>query len=110
MSNSKKRKPAPELYDHNKKTNIVRNFTRVRGGNSLIINSARVTTDAPETVYLSHPSFAEGPAFSDQDNHNHIEDHVPPNLDNAESVGIKVKAKPRYQNTVCFLALLLSHH
>lgn len=108
MSNPKKRKPAPELYDHNKKINVVRNFTRVRGGNSLIINSAHVTMDAPETVYLSHPSFAEGPALSDQDDRDLTEDHVPPNLDSAESVGIKVKAKTRYQNTVCILALFLS--
>lgn len=93
MSNARKRKPQPELYDHNKKTNAVRNFTRVRGGNSLIINSSRVTTDAPETIYLSRPSFAEGSSFSGQDNDNDTEGHVPLNLDNAESVGIKVKAK-----------------
>lgn len=96
MSNPKKRKPVAKLYDHNKKSNTVRNFTRVRGGgSSLIINSARVTTHTPETVYLTHPLSSEGPLFSDS--HDDTEGHIPPNLDSAESVGIVVKAKPRYQ-------------
>lgn len=103
MSQSRKRKPVPELYDHNKRSNPVRNFTRIPGSNSLIVNSARVTTTDTSSTRQSSSSGAHDTFAQDYDQQDATDqDHVPANPDSSESVGIKVKPKPRYQNTVRF--------
>lgn len=100
---SRKRKTAPQLYNHNTKSNPARTFQRAGNSNSYIIQSSNVTTHANdygkpggsstfmETVQDYHP---DNTSF-------HDDGPVPPNPDSAESVGIKVKPRKRYQNTVC---------
>lgn len=90
---SRKRKPVAELYDHSRKSNTVRNFTRIPGSNSLLINSGRVTSTSAASGHSSHVPF-------EPYNTENIGDHVPSNPDIPEAVGIKLTAKRRYQNTV----------
>lgn len=94
------------LWDHSTRPSAVRNFTRIRGSNSLLISSSTVTTNsAPAPVYLPHPSTsANDESLQTGDNDEgppQLDAHVPSNPNSSESLGIKVKPKRRYQNTVC---------
>lgn len=106
MSQAKKRKSAPTLYDHNKRSNPVRNFTRIRGSNSLIIKSAHVTTESAQTSSSSAHHFDDYDPNAAQPDMTYQDGYVLANPDSSESVGIAVKTKPRYQNTVQLLDLL----
>lgn len=100
---SRKRKPTHQLYDHNAKSNSARRFTQV--GNSYVIHSSNVTT-YDENNLTEPDMWASSSMDIGQEDYNSsnvsLQENgdVPPNPDSAESLGIKVKAKKRYQNTV----------
>lgn len=96
-----KRKPVPELWDHNKKKTSARTFTRVGNSNSIAIHSTQVLCELQQDhVIIQHPSLEFTPPHDNEYPTNHDEGFVPTNPDSTESAGIKVKVKQRYQNTV----------
>lgn len=103
----KRKHPEPTLWDHNayKKTVTSRTFSRVRNGNSLIIRSSHISPAASEAPDIPEPSVDFTPPDSEPGDADHFDNHenvqIPANRDTAESVGIKVKTRARYQNTVC---------
>lgn len=101
----KRGRNAPQLYDHNRAKAPARNFKRVRNGNSLILNTTMVASEAPseEPLFVPVPTTslsAQGAAFDPTSSYD--DQHIPINPDTPETVGINVKPAKRYESSVSY--------